>query len=45
MIVEVFGKKFKVEVIRDEKLCKRTVEGREFYLASKVVNVPDVGRG
>lgn len=43
--VEVFGKEFKVEeLFRDEKLCKRTVEGKEFFLASKVVNIPEVGR-
>ena len=44
-IVEVFGKKFRIEeLFEKEKLCKRTVEGKEFYLASKVVNVPEVGR-
>jgi fructosamine-3-kinase len=44
-IVEVFGKKFKIEeIFKDTKLCKRTVEGKEFLLASKVVNVPEVGR-
>lgn len=32
------------ELFEKEKLCKRTVEGRVFYLASKVVNIPDVGR-
>jgi len=33
LIVEVFGKKFKIEeLFEKEKLCKRTVEGREFYL-------------
>ncbi len=33
-IVEVFGKKFRIEeLFKDEKLCKRTVEGKEFYLA------------
>ena len=33
-IVEVFGKKFKIEeLLEKEKLCKRTVEGKEFYLA------------
>ena len=41
----MFGKKFKIEeLFEDEKLCKRTVEGKEFYLASKVVNIPEVGR-
>ncbi len=44
-IVEVFGKKFKIgELFEKEKLCKRTVEGKEFLLTSKVVNVPEVGR-
>jgi hypothetical protein len=43
--VEVFGRIFKVEeLFEKEKLCKRTVEGKEFLLASKVVNIPDVGR-
>ena len=43
--MEVFGRIFKVEeLFKDDKLCKRTVEGKEFYLASKVVNIPDVGR-
>ncbi len=43
--VEVFGKKFKIEeLFEKEKLCKRTVDGKEFLLASKVVNIPDVGR-
>jgi len=33
LIVEVFGKRFRIEeLFKDEKLCKRTVEGREFYL-------------
>ncbi len=44
-IVEVFGKKFRIEeLFEKEKLCKRTVEGKEFYLAFKVVNIPEVGR-
>jgi len=44
-IVEIFGKKFKIEeIFKDTKLCKRTVEGKEFLLASKVVNIPEVGR-
>jgi len=44
-IVEVFGKKFKIgELFEKEKLCKRTVEGKEFLLSSKVVNIPGVGR-
>ena len=33
-IVEVFGKKFRIEeLFEKEELCKRTVEGKEFYLA------------
>ncbi len=44
-IVEVFGKKFRIEeLFEKEKLCKRTVEGKEFLLTSKVVNIPEVGR-
>ncbi len=44
-IVETFGKRFKIEeLFEKEKLCKRTVEGKEFFLASKVVNIPGVGR-
>ena len=44
-IVEVFGKKFRIEeLFEKEKLYKRTVEGKEFYLAFKVVNIPEVGR-
>lgn len=43
--VEIFGKKFKIEeLFKDTKLCKRTAEGREFLLASKVVNILGVGR-
>ena len=42
----MFGKKFRIEeLFENEKLCKRTVEGKEFYLASKVVNIPEVGVG
>jgi len=41
----VFGRKFRIEeLFKDEKLCKRTAEGKEFYLAFKVVNIPEVGR-
>jgi len=44
-IVEVSGKKFRIEeLFRDEKLCKRTLEGEELLLTSKVVDVPGVGR-
>lgn len=44
MKVEIFGKKFKIEeLFKDEKL-QRTIEGKEFLLASKVVNIPEVGR-
>jgi len=33
-IVEVFGKKFRIEeLFEKEELCKRTVEGKKFYLA------------
>jgi len=44
-IVEVFGKKFRIEeLFEKEKLCKRSVERKEFLLTSKVVNIPEVGR-
>jgi len=44
-ITEIFGRKFRIEdLFENEKLCKRTVEGKEFFLASKVVNIPEVGR-
>ena len=43
--IEIFGEKFKIEeLFEKEGLCKRTVDGKEFHLASKVVNIPDVGR-
>jgi len=43
--VEIFGRIFKIEeLFEKERLCKRTVEGKEFLLASKVVNIPEVGR-
>jgi len=44
-IVEIFGRRYRIEeIFKEEKLCKRTVEGREFLLASKVVNISEVGR-
>ncbi|MFU8653273.1 hypothetical protein [Methanotorris formicicus] len=49
IIVEYFGKKVKVEELfrmdfSEDKLKLRTVNGIEFRLSAKIVNISDVGK-